>query len=158
MTNRGRYKMNILKIAGLALLLAASTSGWGQTYYKWTDDEGTTHFTASPPSDRPYETVNTSISVVTPSPPADADADADAENADEQAAGEADMPRRGEPDPEVVAARCAQARENLYWLENRRRIEVERADGTIELVEGEAREAQMAETRAFIEEWCQDDG
>jgi hypothetical protein len=157
MTNRGRYEMNILKIAGLALLLAASTSGWGQTYYKWTDDEGTTHFTASPPTDRPYETVNTSISVVTPSTPASAEADSD-EDAEGAAGDDAQMPRRGEPDPEVVAERCAQARENLYWLENRRRIEIERADGTIELVEGEAREAQIAETRAFIEEWCQDNG
>ena len=152
--------MNILKIAGLALLLAASTSGWGQTYYKWTDDEGTTHFTASPPLDRPYETVNTSISVVTPSSapaePAAGDRSADAEG--DEAAAENAMPRRAEPDPEVVEARCAQARENLFWLENRRRIEVERADGTIELIEGEAREAQIAETRAFLEEWCSDDG
>ncbi|NKI35045.1 DUF4124 domain-containing protein [Wenzhouxiangella sp. XN79A] len=154
--------MNILKIAGLALLLAAATSGWGQTYYKWTDDEGTTHFTASPPPDRPYETVDTSISVITPSsaPAADADADArsEAEDAGDEAGDEAQMPRRAEPDPEVVAARCTQARENLFWLENRRRIEVERADGTVEVVEGEAREAQIAETRAFLEEWCEDNG
>ncbi len=157
MTNYGRYEMNILKIAGLALLLAASTSGWGQTYFKWTDDEGTTHFTASPPPDRPYETVNTSISVVTPSAPSASreDAEGEAEGAPTE---EAAMPRRGEPDPEVVAARCTQARENLYWLENRRRIEVERSDGTVEIVEGEAREAQIAETRAFIEEWCEDNG
>lgn len=149
--------MNILKIAGLALLLAASASGWGQTFYKWTDDGGTTHFTASPPPDRPYETVNTAISVVTPTSNAGSN-DAESEADPTEAEDDVQMPRRGEPDPAVVEARCTQAEENLYWLENRRRIEVERADGTVEMVEGEAREAQIAETRAFIEEWCNDNG
>ncbi|MBY6205913.1 DUF4124 domain-containing protein [Halomonas denitrificans] len=144
--------MNILKIAGLALVLAASTSGWGQTFYKWTDDEGTTHFTASPPDDRDYETVNTSISVV--SRVGGSTAPEPAPEDEEEAADEAQMPRQGEPDPEQVAARCTQARENMFWLQNRRRIEVERADGTIEYVEGEDREAMIAETQAFIDQWC----
>ncbi len=146
--------MNILKIAGLALVLAASTSGWGQTFYKWTDDEGTTHFTASPPADRDYETVNTSISVVSRVAGSTA-TEPPAEDEDE-ASDEAQMPRQGQPDPEQVTARCVQARENMFWLQNRRRIEVERADGTIEYVEGEDREAMIAETQAFIDEWCDD--
>ena len=149
--------MNILKIAGLAVLLVASTSGWGQTYYKWTDDEGTTHFTATPPTDRDYETVNTSINVVSRPAPAPATTD-DAEEQGGEAGDEAQMPREGEPDPEEIAARCTQAQENMYWLQNRRRIEVERADGTVEFVEGEAREAMIAETQAFLDEWCSDNG
>ena len=148
--------MNILKIAGLAVLLVASTSGWGQTYYKWTDDEGTTHFTSSPPQDRDYETVNTAINVIsrasTPAPAAEQDQGEEGEMEEE-----AQMPRQAEPDPEVVEARCVQARENMYWLQNRRRIEVERADGSIEFVEGEAREAMIAETQAFLDEYCSDD-
>lgn len=156
MTNHGRYEMNILKIAGLAALLAASTSGWGETYYKWTDEQGTTHFTASPPLDRPYTTVDTSIRLNSPPPAATARTAEEPE--DEATTAESDMPRRAEPDPAVVEARCTQARENLYWLENRRRIEIERPDGTIEMIEGEAREAQIAETRAFLDEWCDDNG
>lgn len=154
MTKYGRKEMNILKIVGLAALLAASANGWGETYYKWTDDEGTTHFTASPPLDRPYTTVNTSIRVTTPPPSTERETGAD----EEAMTAEPDLPRRAEPDPAVVEARCTQARENLYWLENRRRIEIERADGSVEVVEGEAREAQIAETRAFLAEWCNGDG
>lgn len=148
--------MNILKIAGLAALLVASTSGWGQTYYKWTDDEGTTHFTSAPPQDRDYETVRTSANVVSRPAPAAPESDQDEEETGME--DEAQMPRQGEPDPEVVEARCVQARENLYWLQNRRRIEVERSDGTIEFVEGEDREAMIAETQSFLDEWCSDDG
>lgn len=148
--------MNILKIAGLAALVVAATSGWGQTYYKWTDDEGTTHFTSSPPQDRDYETVDTAINVISrasaPTPAAEQD-DAEQGEMDE----ESQMPRQGEPDPELVEARCIQARENMYWLQNRRRIEVERADGSIEFVEGEAREAMIAETQSFLDEYCSDD-
>lgn len=149
--------MNILKIAGLAVLLAASTSGWGQTYYKWIDEEGTTHFTPTPPPEGDYETVDTTTSVVTRSAPAAPAADAEADEADP--ASEVRMPREGEPDPAEIAARCAQAEENLYWLQNRRRIQVERDDGSTEMVEGDDREAMIAETQAFIDEWCSgDDG
>lgn len=151
--------MNILKIAGLAALLVAWTSGWGQTYYKWTDDEGTTHFTSAPPQDRDYETVRTSVNVISrPAPSAEETSDRD--NAEEQNGmdEEVQMPREREPDPEQVEARCAQAQENLFWLQNRRRIEVERSDGTVEFVEGEAREAMIAETQSFIDEWCSEDG
>lgn len=148
--------MNILKVAGLAALLAASTSGWGETYYKWTDEQGTTHFTASPPLDRPYTTVNTT-NRLNARPAAAADRAEDSEGADaEDRSTDDDMPRRADPDPAVVEARCTQARENLYWLENRRRIEIERPDGTVEMIEGDAREAQIAETRAFLAEWCED--
>lgn len=148
--------MNILKIAGLAALLAASTTGWGETYYKWTDDQGTTHFTASPPLDRPYTTVNTTNRINARPPATASSAEASGDAGAEEMPSEDDMPRRADPDPAVVDARCTQARENLFWLENRRRIEIERPDGTVEMIEGEAREAQIAETRAFIAEWCED--
>ncbi|MEM7053901.1 MAG: DUF4124 domain-containing protein [Pseudomonadota bacterium] len=143
----------LLWTAMLLVALMLSASADAQTYFKWTDDQGTVHFTAEPPQDRAYERIDTSGNVIGHS---DAEAvNPNDSNSDQRQNDAVQMPRQGEPDPEEVAARCAQARENLFWLENRRRIAVENPDGTEELVEGDARIEMVGETQAFIDEWCQ---
>lgn len=144
--------MNLTKFALVALLLTGSAQVLAQTYYKWTGDNGTVHFTANPPEDRPYEAIDTLGNVVPSREASDEEADADPEQQEDE--NDVQMPRQAEPDPEVIAARCTQARENMYWLENRRRITVDRADGTEEFVEGEDRIRMIEETQAFIDEWC----
>ncbi|MDX1625531.1 MAG: DUF4124 domain-containing protein [Wenzhouxiangellaceae bacterium] len=138
----------------LALALFAAFQAEARTFYKWVDDRGTIHFTAEPPADRDYEVVDTrggklsSIPMRTPAPAEEED------DAGDEA--EPTMPREAEPDPEQLAARCRQAEENLFWLQERRRIRVERDDGTEEFLEPEERQRQIDETRAFLDEWCRD--
>lgn len=144
--------MNLIKLALVALLMTGSAQAWAQTYYKWTDDNGTVHFTADPPEDRAYEAIDTAGNVIARRDSSDAEADSD--TAEQDGDNEVQMPREAEPDPELIAARCTQARENMYWLENRRRITVDRADGTEEFVEGDDRLRMIEETQAFIDEWC----
>lgn len=145
--------MRTVFYCAMLLVLMLSTPALAQTYFKWVDDEGTVHFTAEPPQDRAFERIDTSGNVIgrSEAPPADPNDPTSAEAQDE-----VQMPRQGQPDPEQVAARCAQARENLFWLENRRRIAVERDDGTEEFIEGDARTAMIEDTQALIDEWCQD--
>ena len=140
-------------IAAIVAALMLSTSVLAQTYFKWVDDEGTVHFTAEPPQDRAFERIDTSGNVIGRSAPTNT-SPAEAEGA--TAEGEVVMPREGQPDSEEIAARCAQARENMFWLENRRRIAVERDDGTEDFVEGDDRISMIEETQAFLDEWCQD--
>jgi len=133
-----------------AILVAAPAAA--RTYYKWTDDNGTVHFTAEPPSDRDYESINTSGQVTgssqTPAQPAAPQA--------EESAPDVQMPRQAAPDPEVVAARCQQARENLFWLQSKRRIVIENDDGSETFIDADEQQRLMEENQALIDEWCQD--
>lgn len=134
------------------LLAAAPVAA--KTYYKWTDDLGTVHFSAEPPNDREYETVDTS-GRLTSIPRRQSEAPAESA---QDAAEEVQMPREAAPDPEVVTARCEQARENLFWLQSKRRIVLENDDGSETFVEADEQQRLIEENEALIDEWCQDNG
>lgn len=147
--------MNPLIVAlSLALLLLTGTAS-AQTYYKWRDAQGTVHFTAEPPIDKDYEVINTSGQVVGRSADRSAAASAAGEETAQPAA---QMPREAAIDPELIAQRCQQARENLYWLQANRRIVVERDDGSEEFIDAEEQQRQIEQNQAFIDEWCADQG
>lgn len=146
MTNR------LTLLVFLCALLAAAPAA-AKTYYKWTDENGTVHFTADPPADRDYETINTSGQVTGRS--GDQARPAPAEEAED--AEDVQMPREAAPDPEVVAARCEQARENLFWLQSKRRILVEGEDGSETFADPEEQQRLIEESQAVIDEWCQED-
>lgn len=135
-----------------ALLVAAPVAA--KTYYKWTDDSGTVHFTAEPPNDRDYETISTSGQVTGSSR---TQAEAAAPQAQETAE-DVQMPRQAAPDPELVAARCEQARENLFWLQSKRRIVIENDDGSETFIDPEEQQQLIEENQALIDEWCRDAG
>jgi len=137
-------------IAG-CLLVATPGAAGAQTYYKWTDDEGTVHFTAEPPADRDYESIDTNGNVVASTRPEPSEPGQDSEAA---AAAEPVLPREGEPDPELIEARCKQARENLFWLESKRRIVVEDDQGNERFIDAEEQQDLIEENRALIAEWC----
>lgn len=145
--------MNPLIVAlSLALLLLTGTAS-AQTYYKWKDAQGTVHFTSEPPIDRDYEVINTSGHIVGRSVPG---AERKSETAEQSAQPAAQMPREASIDPDLIAQRCQQARENLYWLRANRRIIVERDDGSEEFIDAEEQQAQIEQNQAFIDEWCSD--
>jgi hypothetical protein len=137
-----------------ALLVAVTGPATAQTYYKWTDDAGTVHVTEQPPANRDYETVdidtgrlgNADVAAATETP------------ADDASGARAAMPRRAEPDPEELAARCEQARANLFWLQSKQRIRVEGDDGSQRYIDQEERQQMIDEAQALIDEWCSDDG
>ncbi|MFN2332993.1 MAG: DUF4124 domain-containing protein [Wenzhouxiangellaceae bacterium] len=144
--------MNTVKtlIVMLALLSAGALA---QTYYKWTDEQGTTHFTSEPPRDQAFEAVNASAQVASgsssPEPPVEP-----VREEQGQAAEAAVMPRPGAPDPRQVAARCEQSRANLFELQARRRIIVEREDGSQEYIDNVEQQRMIEDARAYLDQWC----
>ena len=131
-----------------ALFAAAPIAA--ETYYKWTDENGTVHFAAQPPADQEYETVNTSgrITGGSPAPANTPPPTGETEEAQVQ------MPREAAPDPEVVEARCQPARENRFWLQSKRRIIVENDDGGETFIDAEEQQRLIEENQALIDEWC----
>jgi hypothetical protein len=59
-----------------------------------------------------------------------------------------------QPDPELVAQRCEEARSNLSWMTQRVQINRENEDGEIERLTEDERQQMIQETQAFIDEWC----
>ena len=140
-----------------ALLVAGPAAA--RTFYKWTDEKGTVHFTSEPPIDRDYETINTTGRVTGSSRTQSESATAQGQGAEQQdSADDVQMPRQAAPDPELVAARCEQARENLFWLQSKRRIIVESDDGSETFIDADEQQRLIEENLALIDEWCRDDG
>ncbi len=136
----------------VALALFAVSAPASDAIYKWVDEEGVTHFSAQPPEDVDYERVSAAFGTragpSTSEPaesavPEDADEDADSDEADEPTSAE------------EIAERCEQARENLEILRERERVALQRDDeGEEEELDAERREEVIAETQAYIDEWC----
>lgn len=146
-----------MKTSTLLLILAVvlgMSPALAQRYYKWVDEQGTTHFTAEPPRDADYEIVDTSGAVIGSSSAATGRGQQDQAEEPEPIA----MPREGEVDPERVAQRCEQARENLFWLRANRRIQVERDDGSMEFIDFEEQQRLIEENEAILAEWCDEGG
>lgn len=146
-----KFVQPIVAAMTLFVVMAAVNHAQAQTYYKWTDDNGTTHFTAEPPMDRDYESIDTSGNVISTTrlEPSDVVAE-DGEPME----GESRAPREGEPDPALVEARCNEARENLFWLQSNRRIVVEDDQGNEQFIDAERQQELIEENRALLEEWC----
>ncbi len=140
----------IIAIVLLGLAFVGSVSSQeNRDIYTWTDEEGVRHFSAYPPQGIPYEIVEGLSGVrVTPPPPP-----TEAQEANEEMPQIPEM-RETAPDPEVVAARCEQARTNLNLLRQDRPAILRSEDGDPTPLEGERRQEMIEETEAFIDQWC----
>ena len=143
-------------------LIAAALTGLGalpdaaaqeQTVYKWVDAEGVVHYTARPPEGVEYEVVG----LETREP--EEQAPDETEAAGEEAPAEGIPPAQPEmastePDPEMVAERCEQARRNIENLTQRANVLIRGEDGERRQITEEERERMLQEARDFIDEWC----
>lgn len=143
------------QLVAFILAAAVASGALANEVYKWVDDDGTTHFSAQPPIDRPYEIITPSagrVGTVDPTAPR--------ENRDDPAdtsGGVPEMPEIEvrEPDPEEVAQRCEQARENLFWLTERRRVSVrDEETGEETWLDDDQRLDMIDETEAVLREHC----
>ena len=146
----------ILLAAGLAGFMAQPEAvAQEQTIYKWVDVEGVVHYSARPPDDVEYEEVD--IRNREPVDPA-ADGGKMAE-AGPPAEPERSLPEQPQmettaPDPEMVAERCAQARDNLEKLNRHANLVISDEDGQRRAITNEERRRMLQEAQQFIDEWC----
>lgn len=131
----------------IALLLLATVPVSADTIYRWTDDNGVTHFTAHPPRDRESTRVNTRSggrSVPVDTTRQSTHTPAEPEPAQSQA--QADSPANEEP--------CQIARQNLSTLEAGGRIRVDGGADGPRFLGQEERLERLEETRTFIADNC----
>jgi hypothetical protein len=138
------------------LCLGSASAQAQEEIYKWVDEDGVTHFSARPPEGVEYDRITTRNNVVSRIAPQtvgeteDLEQEPDANNMLPELA-EVDVQQ---PDPELVAQRCEEARSNLSWMTQRVQINRENEDGEIERLTEDERQQMIQETQAFIDEWC----
>lgn len=140
-----------------ALLFAPLVHG---AVYRWTDEQGVTHFSDAPPTSGRFETVPQPRL-----PPADPAAQRRLEELlQSQKQAEEDRQKNKQDKmqmEEEKAARadaCRRAKEQLAVLESRRgpRIRITEPDGTQRRLTEEERQARLAETQKRIADFCEE--
>jgi hypothetical protein len=141
-------------VALLACVFAGPLSA--ATIYSWTDADGVQHFSAMPPADREdYDivSVNTASSLVTR-------IDGQAIEA-EQRRGAIEPETLTAPDtsvtiidPEIIERNCERARQNIFFINSRRRIVINDENGQPRRLDDEERAALMAKSQTYLDENC----
>ncbi|NBB94044.1 MAG: DUF4124 domain-containing protein [Gammaproteobacteria bacterium] len=136
----------------LGLLVSPPVTGAEDTIYKWVDEEGVVHYSTRPPDGVDFVEMGIDLES-NESPPA---TDAETTSSEQRPAEPPEQPEmtEAEPDPEVVAERCRQARSNLENLTQRSNLTIRGDDGESRPLSDEEREGMIEDAQAFIDEWC----
>jgi len=141
-------------LASLAML--ASTDAISKDFYRWTDENGTTHYSSLPPTDKPSEKVHTSNIKGNPTAaqsqePSEAPAAApvkEKDNFDESASA-----------PETTEAKaqrkenCKRAKFNLKTLKEKPRIRVKEGDD-YRYIDQKERKAKIKASEKAVKQYC----
>lgn len=143
----------LVGIAGLTL----SSPTWASKFYKWVDDEGTTHYSAQPPREKPSQQVNINVN---------RSSDANQE-ASTQPATQAQQPDQGQQmsdaervaeierrNREVIAKNCEIMRRNLETLTQHARVRTKGEDGQITVLAEEERQQRIKKAQDYINANC----
>lgn len=109
--------MRIRFVAALPLLLAVCAVAQGGDYYKWTDPQGTVHYTQTPPPDRASKPVY--VNDGAPTPPLPGMNNVPATPA-QKAKVQANQAAVQNANREAIAANCKAAQQNISDLQGRR--------------------------------------
>lgn len=137
-------RMTIVRNYALLIMLmtAPLAASHAAGLYKWTDEQGTVHYTQIPPTERPAE-------VITPEPPPPAQPK---EQADEEKLPEG-LSSADTANLRIRQQNCETARKNLAIYQSSEKVL--QPDGTEMVLSNEMREAKIRETQAQIKLYCE---
>jgi len=136
-------------VAGLTLLVGMVPPA-GAELYKWTDEQGSTHYSQTPPPSGEVETIK-------PPPPADPEAAREQleqyrETLRREPDNRADRAQAARETAEIAHRNCAAARKNLDTYTRYR--SVRNAEGELEVLTDEERLSRLRTAREMIEKYC----
>jgi len=142
-------------ISGLcAALLCTSLNSHADRkgYYRWSDDEGKTHFTQKPPNGRESTFIRTSSSASLDSDVSVSDTDS---STDKVAAASEALPEKMEVLPPKNPELCTKAKANMQSLTaNGSRIRISNADGSSRFLNSEEINEQKNRAQEVINVHC----
>lgn len=153
---------NNFRIAALLALALGASTAEAAKFYKWTDEQGATHYTVeAPPAGAKASEVRIKTSSVTdaeePQPAAAAGAKAAPAKAkgDDKAKAKDEKAEAAPKDPAQYAEKCKGLRANLKAMEEHARVKETTDSGEVRVLTDEEKNARMDETRREIKGFCE---
>ncbi|MEX1033042.1 MAG: DUF4124 domain-containing protein [Cellvibrionaceae bacterium] len=145
----------------LALILSSGLSSMSalaaQDYYKWTDEEGVTHYSARRPHDQPAETISVTTGRRVERPANGEDTGGRGSNSGQNRNRQAGANGTAGSDQDQVLKdpdRCEAARSNLEVLRNNARVRMQTEDGEIQYLSEEEKAQKVQEFEQAAAESC----
>lgn len=160
-------KMTSTLAAFFAALLMASTTA-AEQFYKWTDDQGATHYTAEPPpasagkasevkvrtklpsGSKPAQSGTKSV----PTSAASGDTGKTAGKQDDKA-GTKPAPANDSKGPDEYSEQCKALKANLQAMEEHGRVKETDSAGEVRVLSDEEKQKRMDETQRQIKAFCE---
>ncbi len=148
-----RWLVGLAPALALALTLTLGSSFGAQAaerVYKWTDENGTVHFTSTPPPGSQAERVK--LRKAPPAPPSNDSTSASASQGELYA--ESDQPDNSAIEEENRRIQCQKGRNMIAQIEPRPRVFRVEEDGSRTYLLDEEREELLTEARDLVAEHC----
>lgn len=144
-------RIRTLTLVAMILSLLSGTA-LAEKYYRWVDEEGTTHYTKNPPKGEQADEVNTHYK-------ASSSKDEEMKKLEqmrvrrEKEKEQTELEKRKEKEPEEVSEEfCEQHRKNLETLQNKPIVRRENPEtGEMEVIAQEEKEKMIEKTRQALE-------
>jgi len=133
-------------IAVIASTLLCFATAADAEVYKWTDEDGVTHYTEQPPPDRGEASVL--------DPQVDAPSSQGPEQQGTEHTAEPDEAAGEGEDTQSVEAFCKELRQNIETLKGDGPVKVRTGDDTLKTLDGEARQARLERAQSQLESQC----
>lgn len=144
--------MRPLTLMGLLLItvLAAGAAHAGD-YYKWTDAQGTVHYSQTPPPEHAASTVHVSDGAADAPVPGMSHAPATVEGKAKAQSGQTALQKA---DTQAMAANCASAQKNIANLQGRGMVVASGNPDKARALDPDAREQALADARKEAATYC----
>lgn len=155
--------------AVLGLLLATTVVGAAEKFYKWTDAQGATHYSETPPPDPATKASAVKVQTRLPSGSAEAAEDLqkqrdsanktakegkDKKDSDSKDAKKTSTPAGGKAS-EKYAEKCKQLQANLQTMQEHARIKISDEKGEARILTQEEKDSKQDDIQREIKAYCQ---
>ncbi|MDQ8038379.1 MAG: DUF4124 domain-containing protein [Pedobacter sp.] len=159
-------KMTSTLAALLATFLLTGTVEAAQ-FYKWTDEQGVTHYTESPPPASAGKASEVKVRTKLPSGAREAAENSKkaatpeagkgkaADKKDDKAAAPAKNTAENKETPEQYAEKCKTLKANLDAMQSHGRVRETDAEGNVRALSDEEKQKRMDETQREIKAYCE---
>ena len=134
------------------ILFSSTLSHAGvEGHYRWTDENGKTHYSDRPPAGVKAELIKFSTSKKSSTKSSEPSATTATDENKTSPEGTLEVEPQTNKDPQL----CAQAQSNLKALSGNPKVRITEADGSKRLLSNDEKEAQRERARGFIKLYCQ---
>src|SRR5690242_9001652 len=143
--------MRIRIVIAISLLLGASLVAHAGDYYKWTDAQGTVHYSQTPPPDRTSKSVYVDDGAPTPALPG---MSSTPQTPEQKAKAQSQQAAVQQANTEAVSANCKAAQQNIAALQGRRMVVRGGDADKARALDSQQREQALADARKQVALYC----